>query len=264
MGAVATGAAERRRRTADEGRQALIDAGRDLLHRRPGAPALDHVRLTDVARHAGVSVGALYHYWDSQDDYREDLLDEVLSPAGFDPPPAAPPGTALDEQVRVGTAAELERLRRSGDLRVLLGLWAADDPELDRRVAGHFRAVGAQWAAFYEAAFAAHGLELRPPFTSEQLAALLAAIGDGLAVRASADPDAVPTDVVAGDDGRDDSRDDAGDRWSLLGAALVALLPAFSRPVGSDVTFADYLAGLRAWLAEVADGDAAARSAPRP
>ena len=43
------------RRTAEEGRHALLEAGRTLAHQQPTAPPLDHIRLTDVARHAGVA-----------------------------------------------------------------------------------------------------------------------------------------------------------------------------------------------------------------
>lgn len=241
--------AERRRRRArrnsEEGRRALLDAGRSLAHEQPAGPPLEHIRLTDVAERAGVSVGALYHYWGSQDDYRDDLLDEVFAPARFEPPSEAPVfASPLDEVIRVGASAEFERLRSSADLRVLMAMWSAADPDITPRVTEHFRTVGAQWAAFYEAAFSAYGLEVRPPFTYDSLAALLAAIGDGLAVRDSADPGSVPTTTAA--NGVPDEEADAA--WTLLGAALVALLPAFSRPRGSDATFADFLDELRAAL----------------
>ena len=235
------GRRRRKRMTAAEGRQALLAAGREMAHAQPAGPPLEHIRLTDVAQRAGVSVGALYHYWESQDDYRDDLLDEVFAPARFEPPdhpaPVPAPDVALVEVIRIGTQLEFERLRSSPDLRVLMAMWAAADPAIAPRVTAHFRAVGQQWAGFYEATFRAHGLEVRPPFTYEHLAALLAAIGDGLTVRASADPVSVPTDL------REDPGDD--EPWTLLGCALVALLPAFSRPVGSDGDFWEFLAHLR-------------------
>ncbi len=248
-GAATEGVRRRRRRkrlSAEEGRQALLDAGRALAHEQPAGPPLEHIRLTDVADRAGVSVGALYHYWDSQDGYRDDLLDEVFAPSRFDPP-ADLDGVDLVDLIRVGTEAELDRLRTSPDLRVLMAMWAAADPAIEPRVAEHFRAVGEDWAAFYEAVFRARGLEVRPPFTYAHVAALLTAVGDGLAVRSSVDPGAVPADVEVDGEGR----------WTLLGAALVALLPAFSRPVGSEATFADHLAGLRADLARSTSGPAA-------
>ena len=239
----------RKRLSAEEGRRALLEAGRAMAYEQPAGPPLEHIRLTDVAERAGVSVGALYHYWDSQDDYRDDLLDQVFAPSRFDPPADA--GTdglgAVDlvELIRVGTTAELERLRTSPDLRVLMAMWAAADPAIEPRVAEHFRVVGEDWAGFYEAVFRAHGLEVRPPFTYAQVAALLTAIGDGLAVRSSVDPGVVPTDVEVEGEGR----------WTLLGAALVALLPAFSRPIGGDDTFGDHVAGVRALVGDAAPGD---------
>ena len=236
------------RRSSEEGRRALLDAGRALAQEQPAGPPLEHIRLTDVAQRAGVSVGALYHYWDSQDDYRDDLLDAVFAPARFEPPSDVPKFDGpLDEAIRVGAAAEFDRLRSSADLRVLMAMWAAADPDIAPRVAAHFRTVGAQWAAFYDSAFEAYGLEVRPPFTYGSLAALLTAIGDGLAVRASADPGSVPS-VSAPALGEEDAA------WTLLGAALVALLPAFSRVRGSDVTFGDFLDDLRSSLPTPGDG----------
>ena len=235
------------RRTPEEGRLALLEAGRSLAHEQPAAPPLDHIRLTDVARYAGVSAGALYHYWDTQDDYRDDLVDHLFAPDRFDPEvhvgeladaiadEVDGPRPALDEQIRVGAALELEGLLVNADLRVLLALWAGGDEEVRQRIAGHFRSTGRRWADFYERSFRSAGLELRPPFTYEMLAAVLAALADGLAVRASVDPEAVPVDL-----------DDRG--WGILAAALVALLPAFSRPIDSGETFWDFLDELRAAL----------------
>lgn len=238
------------RRSAEEGRHALLEAGRALAQREPAPPPLDHVRLTDVARHAGVSAGALYHYWDTQDDYRDDLLDHLFAPDRFEPAAhvgeladavadaAGTPVPPLDELIRIGATIELEGLLANPDLRVLLTLWAAGDTDVHERLAGHFRSAGERWADFYEDSFRTAGLEVRPPFTYEMLAVLLGAIGDGLAVRASVEPAAVPVDL-----------DERG--WGLLPAALVSLLPAFSRPLGSDETFWDYLAQLQSDLAAV-------------
>ena len=62
-------------------------------------------------------------------------------------------------------------------------------------------------------------------------------------MRASADPGSVPA-VSVGEPEADQDQEP----WTLLGAALVALLPAFSRPQGSDSTFGDFLDDLRAAL----------------
>lgn len=236
----------RRRLSAEEGRQALLDAGREMARQLPAGPPLEHIRLTDVAAQAGVSVGALYHYWDTQDDYRDDLLDDLFSPDRFEPTPTVPEMVAaladdlqpIDEIVRQGAESEFDTLRLSPDLRVLMALWAADDPGITPRIAAQFHAVGQRWSSIYEAVFTAHGLEIRPPFTFATMAALFTAIGDGLAVRASVDPDSVPLDLA--------EPTGEGDRaWGMLGCALVALLPVLSRPIGSDETFWDALDRIR-------------------
>ncbi len=61
----------------------LLEAGRDHLYEHPLGEPLDHVRVTDIVDRLGLSIGAVYHYWDSQDDYRDDLLELLLSPEQF-------------------------------------------------------------------------------------------------------------------------------------------------------------------------------------
>ena len=70
----------RRRLPPEEGRRALLEAGRDHLYENPLGEPLDHVRVTDIVSRMGLSIGAVYHYWESQDDYRDDLLELLLSP----------------------------------------------------------------------------------------------------------------------------------------------------------------------------------------
>jgi len=226
---------ERRKRLSrDEGRQLLLDAGRQLVDEQPVGWPLEHVRVTDVAKRVGVSVGMLYHYWGTQEDYRADLLDELFSPQRY-PPTTVPDlfdtlgqGAApIDELVRLGTEVEFRALRDNPELRLLMATWAADDPVANPKIAGQYEAVAARWAAVYEMVFDAYGLEIRPPFTFQTMAALVTALGEGLAVRSSLDPTSVPDDLLQDPDG-DDPR-----RWGLLGCAFLALLPAFSRPKGS-------------------------------
>lgn len=151
----------------------------------------------------------------------------------------------LPELVRTGAAAEFAALRDTPELRLLMAMWAADAPEVDARIAAQYRAVGERWATFYADALAAYGLELRPPFTPALMATLITALGEGLAVRATVDPDAVPAAM-----GPDPDRP-----WGLLASAIFALLPGMTRPVGGDGDLWD-LAGL---FASAAAPGAAAR-----
>lgn len=219
----------------------------------PASWPLEHVRLTEVAERAGVSVGALYHYWESQDAYRDDLLDELFAPDRYPPSPlpaqlVEPTGAdvTLTELVRTGAAVEFEALRDTPELRLLMAMWSAGAPEVDARIATQYRAVGERWAAFYADALEAFGLELRPPFTPALMATVVTALGEGLAVRATVDPGAVPTDLGA----------DPDEPWGLLACTIFALLPGLTRPVDGDGDLWS-LAGLFAATMQAATGPVA-------
>ena len=64
-----------------ESRDRLLNAGVELLRERPTAARLDHIRATDVVERLGLTSGAFYNHWDSQDHYRRDLLEEAFNPA---------------------------------------------------------------------------------------------------------------------------------------------------------------------------------------
>ncbi len=72
------------RPTAAERRLAYLQVGADMVTRGPtaerddGLDALANVKVADVARRAGVTKGALYHIWESQEDYRRDLFQHML------------------------------------------------------------------------------------------------------------------------------------------------------------------------------------------
>ena len=73
------------RPTAAERRLDYLRIGADLVTgfgytNSPGGPleALANVKVSDVARHARVTKGALYHLWDSQESYWHDLLKFLL------------------------------------------------------------------------------------------------------------------------------------------------------------------------------------------
>lgn len=71
---------------SDDVASRYIDVGLDLLdeftHRHPNPLTLDglsNLRISDVADAVGVSKGSLYHIWSSQDAFRVDVLNHVLS-----------------------------------------------------------------------------------------------------------------------------------------------------------------------------------------
>ncbi|WP_018349992.1 hypothetical protein [Longispora albida] len=93
--------------------------------------------------------------------------------------------------------------------RFLLTAWAGQDEPLRQVMSSVYRDITVHWAAMCEAVFAARGLRLRPGVTFEDLATLLTALAEGLALRAAGDPEAPLIDHAG--------------RRSLLGTAAMAL-----------------------------------------
>jgi hypothetical protein len=95
-----------------------------------------------------------------------------------------------------------------------LGLIAAaeaeGDPVIGEALSGRHRKAGTVWKDFYREFLASRRLRLRPGITLDDCDILLAAVADGLALRALADPAAPVADPAR--------------RSSLLGTAALALI----------------------------------------
>jgi len=194
--------------------------------RHPFGEPLDHVRVTDIVRELGLSIGAVYHYWESQDDYRDDLLDLLLSPEQFPNVDAA--REAIEEGVATDAGfVELTRVVAGisyGGLavtpereRLTLALIAYDDDEIDQRLGAQADAVGARWTALFTTHFPDYGLEARPPFTFETIAVSLMALVEGMHLRRTVSPEAVAGELAPG--------------WDLFAASALAFLLGATRPV---------------------------------
>ncbi len=190
--------------------------------------ALANVRLSDVAARAGVTKGAVYHLWPSQEAYRQDLLARLL------------------EQQRQRGVRELPDLiaaaASTGDPRELLHLFARfafdalkDDPAFFARfsfflyatnpavadlLARGDDAVIEDFTPLVEQYLAAIGRRMRPPFTVGMLITATTALFHGLCLRYRSSPDLVDGTVL----------DDA-DGPGMYGVGLEALLEHFSEPV---------------------------------
>jgi hypothetical protein len=106
-----------------------------------------------------------------------------------------------------------------------LGLIAAaeaeGDPVIGAAISGRHQENGPLWKDFYGEILSNRGLRLRPGLTLDDCSTLLAAIADGLALRALADPDAR---II-----------DRNRRRCLLGtAALVVIAGSVQRADGGD------------------------------
>jgi AcrR family transcriptional regulator len=220
----------RRRLPPDEARQALLEAGRDYVYEHPLGEPLDHVRVSEIAERVGLSVGAVYHYWESQDDYRDALLDLLLSadeyPAvgrtgevvadaiAVDPP--------LEELVRAAATISFDGLAElPGPERLVLAMVAYDDAGIDARLRSQSRELSSRWAELFRTYFPRYGLEPRPPFTYDSIAVVLMGLVQGMNVRRTVDPASVTGEIAEG--------------WDLVGSAALAFLLSACRPVEPDV-----------------------------
>lgn len=68
---------ERRRHYLETGAQIVADFSADTAHSAT-VDALANVRVAEIADRAGVTKGAVYHVWSSQEEYRKDLMARLL------------------------------------------------------------------------------------------------------------------------------------------------------------------------------------------
>jgi AcrR family transcriptional regulator len=207
----------------------LLDAGRAYVLEHPLGEPLDHVRITDIVARVGLSIGAVYHYWESQDDYRDDLIELLLSPEQF---PAVHRATevvadaivdepSFEELVRVVAGISYEGLAVTADReRLTLALIAYGDPQIDERLGAQADEVGRRWTELFATYFPAYGLEPRPPFTYESIAVVLMAMVEGMHLRRTVGPGAVTGEMASG--------------WDLFASAALAFILVASRPIDAD------------------------------
>ena len=211
----------------------LLDIGRQMVLEAPTADVFAHIRLSDVARRAGVTTGALYHYWDSQDDYQVELLGQILSPDPYslrEPVAervraAAAGGVTLHQLIQAVCADNVDRFFGSSDFRLQVALWVSADDVVRARLAAQYAAVGAEWVEFYRTVFEVYGFTLRKPFTYDWLATALTALLEGLILRAEVDPHSIGVD---GSDAAPTSE------WGLFSSTVLALLPGVTQEVGAE------------------------------
>ncbi len=227
------------RRSIDDTRALLIATGAEMVADE-SAVTVGRIDLIDVCRQAGLtSVGSAYKIWDTQEDYRVDLLRHVLSrfipgrdaidlvtTAVAEDPAALP---SLAELIRTAAAT----IPADGDdgarhFSVYVGLWlaSADDEVLARELHDSDVALIDAYAELYDAVIDAYGLEWKPPFDARFFATMVAALTDGLTVRSGAPGEVMERTLTrrVGDGPGEPTE------WSLLACAVDALAQAFSRP----------------------------------
>ena len=190
-------ASQRRRPPREEVRRALLDSAARVFARR----GIDAASVDDVATDAGFTKGAVYSNFGSKDDLVAALVQDRVS-AYLETGLAAVShtGASLTEQAH----ALGDRLTEAGDEQrdwhlLFLELWqrsvrsgATDGAFLERRRELHADVTAA--VAGHVAQAVAQG-DPRPALPPEEIATLLMALANGLALERHVDRTSVPDDL---------------------------------------------------------------------
>jgi AcrR family transcriptional regulator len=207
----------------------LLSAGVELMLERPIGTGLSHVKATEVSRRAGLSHGAFYHHWPSQEDFQEELFEHILG-LGRNADEVASFMARMAEVDQDEPAESIRRAMNSSfgevDLipwRLWVALVARNDPGIDERLGERYRSVSEAYIPNVEAVFDELGLRTRAPIDVERLVILVDALWEGLALRRTVAPDLV--------DGQS-AEDEHGRTWTLYALGVAAMLLGALEPHG--------------------------------
>jgi len=232
------------RRTGEETRALLLRVGMQMLLERGVAAGVQHIRLQEVLRRAGLTTGAAYRLWADQNDYQRDLAVAMVrlrlrsDPAEY--PRAAverlvAEGAHGDDVIRTGAAAHVKSISASTDdpehdldaqqflVTVALRATAETWPELQRATRERHEGSIVAYAEFYLYLMEAYGLRMRSPLTIEDFTEVMAAMSEGFALRAL---EGLPHPVFD----VEDVDDLPAGAWTLFGLGVRALVNGFMVP----------------------------------
>lgn len=234
------------RRSGDETRALLLRVGMQMLLERGVAAGVQHIRLQDVLRQAGLTTGAAYRLWADQNDYQRDLavamvrlrLNAPTESATEAVAPLLHSGLGGDEVIRAVADAHVRSAALDGGfptasldarqflIALALRTTAQTWPELrEASRERHSESIEA-FATFYAAMMDAYGLRMRQPLTVIDLAAAIMALSEGFAVH-----------TLEGVDHPRYAATEAGEipdgQWTLLGLAARAIVTEFTVPISA-------------------------------
>ena len=214
-------------------RDRLLAAGIELMVETPVGTGVNHIKATEVSRRAGLSHGAFYHHWSSQEDFQIELLHHAIQ-LGRNPAEAdqfrkrveAADLTNPSEAIRTVMNEAFEE----ADLvawRIWVALLARNDPQTDALLRDRYQEVVDAYTPAVAEAFGPLMLRIRPPMDLDRLSVLTDALWEGLALRRTVDADAI--------DGAS-ATDRFGKEWSLYALGAAAMLVGCTEPIGGVET----------------------------
>ncbi|MFT4213650.1 MAG: hypothetical protein QM622_02600 [Microbacterium sp.] len=237
------------RRTGDETRTLLLRVGVQMLLERGVSAGVQHIRLQEVLRRAGMTSGAAYRLWADQDEYQRDLAVAMVrlrlgGPADYLHTAAdalIASGADSDEIIKVAAdahvrAAAVDVTNRDEALdaqqfRIALALRTAAEtwPQLKEASHRRHRESIAAFAEFYASLMEAYGLRMRTPLTIEDFAEAMAAMGEGFGVRAL---EGIPHPTYQ----VEETDEIPPGSWSLFALGVRALVNEFMTPADAVAT----------------------------
>jgi hypothetical protein len=244
-----------RRRTRNELRKLIVDAGTRLLLEEGLGSGVEHLtfkrvydRLEETTGVRVTNSSVIGRIWRSHADFQTDLLSSFARQSG---------SSAVEETLAAGAAAlaecdrstveerwraVIEAIRRATEAHIeavveaetwppWVGVWALVGSEGDRRLESVREALTASYVDItaryeeqYAAMFAYCGFRIRAPLTLHQLTVAAGALAEGCALRERVD--------VAGMRRVDRPTGPGGtlQPWTLFGLAVVALIEQFTEP----------------------------------
>ncbi len=243
------------RRSRDELRELLINAGVDLLVEEGLGSGADHLTFKRVfewlEQTTGIRVtnaSVIGRIWDNQSEYQTEVLVAIASSDGnemleaayrnlrptlaqFDRSTIEGRWGALRELARVGGAAHIEAMAGSTRWQRWVGVWALvmAGAHPDRAVAGPvadalrhgYETVTQRFEGAYARMLSSFGFRLREPLTLRQLTVATGALAEGCALRDGVDPKSSRHILrPSGPNGEDQD-------WTLFSVGVEALFRMF-------------------------------------
>ena len=231
------------RRTGEQTKALLLRTGMQMLLERGVSAGVQHIRLQDVLRRAGLTTGAAYRLWSDQADYHRELAVAMMRMR------VAGPADAMRVQVEELIGEEVtgeEIIRQAARQHVLAAELSSEDPTdlleaQSFRVALALRTAADTWPELTEASHERHresiqaftelyqyvidayGMRMREGLTIDDFAEAMAAMAEGFAIR-SLERIPHPTFRLSGADGTPTGE------WTLLGLTVRALVDSFMVP----------------------------------
>lgn len=194
------------------------------------------IRLSDVLRDEGLTTGAAYQIWQSQDEFRRDVALHLAAEfewattdvVGGHMAELVAAGATREECVEAGGRLYFEHFVANDEYYTVLQLFSVNDPspELTEALRRGYEVVHASFVAYLEQVMLLWDRQVRPPYVLDDLAVMVAALTEGLALRHRVQPERIRTDIGADEWG--------GAGWHLYSTALNGLTLQFTEPVPGD------------------------------